>query len=80
MRVQETLKKSQKKYKVRHDQHRIERTFRVEGRLFLQLNMERLQGPSKKIKVLWYGHFEVLKRWEITPTDSIYPHTCAFTQ
>jgi hypothetical protein len=28
----------------------------------LYLNKESLQGPGKKIKVLWYGHFEVLKK------------------
>jgi hypothetical protein len=56
------LKKSQKKYKVRHDQHRTERTFRVGDRVCLQLNKERLQGPSKNIKALRYGHFEVLEK------------------
>jgi hypothetical protein len=32
LQVQETLKKSQEKYKARHDQHKIERTFRVGDR------------------------------------------------
>jgi hypothetical protein len=55
------LKKSQEKYKARHDQHRTERTFRVGDRVWLQMNKERILGPSKKIKALWYGLFEVLE-------------------
>jgi hypothetical protein len=30
--------------------------------VWLQLNKERLQGPGKNIKALWYGPFEVLKK------------------
>ena len=52
LQVQETLKKSQEKYKARHDQHRTKRTFRVGDIVWLQLNKERLHGPGKKIKAL----------------------------
>jgi hypothetical protein len=58
LQVQETLKKSQERYKARHDQHRTEKTFKVGDRVWLQLNKERLQGLGKKIKALWYGPFE----------------------
>jgi hypothetical protein len=34
----------------------------VGDRVWLQLNKERLQGPGKKIKALWYGPFEVLEK------------------
>jgi hypothetical protein len=30
--------------------------------VWLQLNKERLQGPGKKIKDLWYGPFVVLEK------------------
>jgi hypothetical protein len=35
LQIQETLKKSQEKYKARHDQHRIERTFRVKDKVWI---------------------------------------------
>ena len=62
MQVQETLNKSQEKYKARHDQHITERTFRVGDRVWLQLNKEKLHGTGKNIKALWYGPFEVLEK------------------
>jgi hypothetical protein len=31
-------------------------------RVWLHLNKEKLQGPGKKIKDLWYGPFEVLEK------------------
>ena len=42
LKVREALKKSQEKYKARHDQHKTERTFRLGDRVWLQLNKERL--------------------------------------
>ena len=35
----------------------VEKTFKVEDRVWFHLNKERLQGPSKNIKPLWYGAF-----------------------
>ena len=52
LQVQETRNKSYKKYKVRHDQYRTNKTFRVGDIVWLQLDNERLQGPSKKIKAM----------------------------
>ena len=60
LQVQEALRKSQKNYKVRHYQHRVEKTFKVGGRVWLNINKERLHGHAKKIKDLRYGHFELL--------------------
>ena len=40
----------------------VEKTFKVGDRVWLHLNKERLQGPSKKIKALQYGPFEVLEK------------------
>ena len=48
--------KSQKNYKERHYQHRVEKTFKVGGRVWLNMNKERPHGPAKKIKDLRYGH------------------------
>ena len=62
LQVQETLQKSQVKYKARHDEHIIEKTFKVGDRVWLQLNKERLHGPAKKIKALRYGPFEILEK------------------
>jgi hypothetical protein len=62
LQVQETLKKSREKYKAQHDQHIIEKKFKVGDKVWLHLNKERLQGPSKKIKALRYGPFEVLEK------------------
>jgi hypothetical protein len=38
------------------------KSFKVGDRVWLQLNKERLQGPGKKIKALWYGPFEILEK------------------
>jgi hypothetical protein len=38
LQVHETLNKSQEKYKVRHDQHIIEKAFKVGDRAWLHLN------------------------------------------
>ena len=40
LHVHEKLKKSEEKYKARHDQNKIERTFRVGERVWLRLNKE----------------------------------------
>jgi hypothetical protein len=51
----------------------------VGDRVWLQLNKERLQGPGKKIKSLWYDPFGVLEkvgdnsyRFSIPPYMHIY--------
>jgi hypothetical protein len=60
--VDETLKKSQEKYKDGHNQHRIEKSFKVGDNVWLRLNNKRLQGPRNKIKALQYGPFEILDK------------------
>lgn len=62
MQEQEMLKKSWETYKALPDQHRVERSFTVEGRVWLLLNKERLQGSSKKIKVLRYGSLKMFEK------------------
>ena len=62
MQVQETLKKSQEKYKVGHDQHETKESFKVGDRVWLQVKKERPQELGKKIKALWYGPFEILEK------------------
>ena len=54
--------KLQEKYKARHDQHKTKKSFKTGDRVWLQLNNERLQGPSKKINALSYGPFEILEK------------------
>jgi len=66
-------------YNSRHDQHRIDETFKVRARVWLYLNKERLKGPSKNIKALWYGLFEVLyKVGDNSYRLSIPPYTCIY--
>ena len=50
--VHETLKKSQEKYNEMHDQHRVEKTFKVGDRVWLHLTKERLQGLGNNVKEL----------------------------
>ena len=54
--------KSHEKDKERHEQHDVEKTFKVGDRVWLHLKKDILQGPCKKIKELWYGNFEVLEK------------------
>jgi hypothetical protein len=60
--VKETLKKSQEKFKERHDQHLTKNSLKFGEIFFPQLNTERLHGPSMKIKDSQNGLFEVLEK------------------
>ena len=62
LQVQEAVNNSQEKKKERHDQQRVEKTFKVGDRVWFHLNKEIQQSPSKKIKELWYGPFEVSEK------------------
>ena len=62
--------KSHEKYNERHDQHNVEKTFKVGDRVWLHLNKERLWGVGKEIKDLRYGLFEVLEKVK----DNSYMH------
>jgi hypothetical protein len=56
------LNKSHERYKARHDRLRTEKSFKVGEIFWLQLNNEILYGPSKNIKDIWYGPFDVLEK------------------
>lgn len=43
-RVQEELKKSQGKYKSRHDKHRVDHKFQVDDEFWLYIRKERIHG------------------------------------
>jgi hypothetical protein len=52
----------------------------VGDRVWLQLNKERLQGHGKKIKALYYGHFEVLEKvGDNTYRLSLPPYMCIYS-
>lgn len=70
LHVQETLHKSQE-YQARHDQHRIEKSFKMGDKIWLQLTKERLQGLGK-------AYFRYTKRWVIMPINLVYHHICTF--
>ncbi|KAF5184174.1 Transposon ty3-i gag-pol polyprotein [Thalictrum thalictroides] len=60
--VETQLKKSQAKYKTRHDKHRVEYIFKEGDRVWLHLGKERLKGEGKKLKPIRYGLFNILKK------------------
>jgi hypothetical protein len=62
LQEQETLKKSRERYKAWNDKHITKKSFKVGDKVWLQLSKEILQDPSKKIKDIWYGCFEVLDK------------------
>jgi len=71
--------RSHKKNKAQHDHHRIEKTFKVEDRVWLHLNKERLQVLGMNIKALQYGPFDVLEK----VGDNVYklslpPYMCIY--
>ena len=59
LQEKETLNKSHKMYKPRHDQHKFEKTIKVGDKFWLHLNTKRLHGYSKNIKAFQYGPFEM---------------------
>jgi hypothetical protein len=56
------LEKSQAKYKVRHDKHRVDHQFQVGDQVWLHINKDRMKGEGKNIKPIWYGPFEILEK------------------
>ncbi|GJQ90219.1 reverse mRNAase [Tanacetum coccineum] len=60
--VEEQLRRSQQKYKERHDRHRVEGKFQEGDLVWLHLGKERLKGEGKKIKPIRYGPFRILKK------------------
>ncbi|KAL6134086.1 hypothetical protein ACLB2K_066319 [Fragaria x ananassa] len=60
--VEAQLRKSQAKYKAKHDKHRVPCNFGVGDLVWLKLSKERLKGEGKKIKPLRYGPFRILEQ------------------
>ena len=60
--VEATLKKSQARYKAKHDKHRVACNFGVGDMVWLKLGKEHLKGEGKKLKPLRYGPFRILEQ------------------
>jgi hypothetical protein len=59
--VQEILQKSNAKYKQCHDQHRVPHQFQVGDKVWLHFHKERLMGPHRKLRPLFYGPYTITK-------------------
>jgi hypothetical protein len=59
--VQKILRKSNAKYKQRHDQHRVPHQFQVGEKVWLHLQKERLTEPHRKLHPLHYGPYTITK-------------------
>jgi hypothetical protein len=77
--VESRLKRTQAKYKERHDRHRVPCTFQVGDRVWLHLGKERFKGEGRKLKARRYGPFKILKKYgdnafqlDLPPYMSIY--------
>jgi len=60
--VVEQLEKSQAKYKVRHEKHRVDHQFEVDGHVWLHINKGRMKGEGKNIRPNQYGPFKILEK------------------
>lgn len=47
---------------MRHDKYRIDHKFQVGDQVWLHLSKERLEVPSKKLKPIKYGPFNIIKQ------------------
>jgi hypothetical protein len=59
--VQDILQKSNAKYKQLHDQHQVSHKFQVGDKVWLHLQKERLTGPHRKLRPLYYGPYTITK-------------------
>ena len=59
--VHDILKKSNDKYKQRHDQHRVPHNFQVDDKVWLHFQKECLTGAYRKLKPLRYGPYTITK-------------------
>lgn len=57
-KVKEKLNANQTKYKLIHEQHRVDHKFQEGDQVWLYLNKERLKGLAKQLKPLRYVPFE----------------------
>ncbi|CAL2259851.1 unnamed protein product [Prunus armeniaca] len=60
--VEAQLKRSQQRYKARHDKHRVPCNFKEGDLVWLHLGKERLTGEGKKLKPIRYGPFKIIKQ------------------
>ncbi|XP_020259503.1 uncharacterized protein LOC109835947 [Asparagus officinalis] len=58
--VEAQLKKSQAKYKAKHNQHQVPCNFGKCDMVWLKLSKERLKGEGKKLKPIRYGPFRII--------------------
>ena len=56
------MKRSQQRYKARHDKHRVPCNFKEGDLVWLHLGKERLTGEGKKLKPIRYGPFKIIKQ------------------
>jgi len=47
---------------MRHEKHIVDHKFHVGDHVWLHISKERLQGPSKKLKPITYGPFEIMEK------------------
>ena len=59
--VRDQLVKSQYKYKMRHDKHRMDHHFQVGDQVWLYITKDRLKGEGKKLKPIRYGPFKIVE-------------------
>ena len=59
---QEQIAKHQRKYKERHDKHRVDHKFQGGDEVWLHIRKERLQGEGKNLKPIRYGPFKIIKQ------------------
>ncbi|CAL8998775.1 unnamed protein product [Prunus brigantina] len=60
--VEAQLKRSQQRYKARHDKHRVPCNFKEGDLVWLHLGKEWLTGEGKKLKPIRYGPFKIIKQ------------------
>jgi hypothetical protein len=59
--VQDSLEKSNAKYKQRHDQDQLPHKFQVGDKVCLQLEKECLTGPHQKLRPFHYGPYTITR-------------------
>jgi len=47
---------------MRHEKYRVDYKFHVGDHVWLHLSKEMLQGPTKKLKPIKYGPFEIMEQ------------------
>ena len=60
--VEAQLHKSLQHYKYHHDKHQVECNFPKRGASLAPPRKDRLKGEGRKLKVIRYGPFKILKK------------------